>query len=57
MGFEQLFPARGRCGHSVHLQLTKPSRKCSRCKLCHLFGDQNTVQKNIVPVFHLGIQL
>lgn len=47
----------GRCGHSMHLQWTKPPCRCSRCKLCHPFGDQNTVQKNIVPVFCLGIQI
>lgn len=57
MGFAKLFPARGRCGHSVHLQLTKPSCRRSRCKPCHPFGDRNTVQKNIVPIFCLGTQI
>lgn len=57
MGFEKLFPARGRCGHSMHLQLTKPSCRCSRPKLCHAFGDRNAVQKKIVANFRLEIQI
>lgn len=53
MGFEKLFPARGRCGRSTHLQLTKPSCRRSRGKLCHPFGNQNTGRK-ILFLFFVG---
>lgn len=54
MAFEKLFPARGRCGHYTHLQLTKPSRRWSRLKLCHPFGVTATLSRKYFSCFSVG---
>lgn len=56
IAFEKLFPARGRCGHYTNLQLTKPSHRWSRCKLCHPLGWLQHCPENIFLVFQLGVE-